>query len=186
MIRRRTILGWAAALYAASGIYLVQPDEQAVVRRFGQALPQVSDPGAHWGLPWPWDRVARLRPRETKRVALGIPDTTSGKITIGASQFLTGDRNLVNVRATVQYTVADAARFLFHAAELERTVRAAAEAILTESLAVQGVDRALTLGKRELGVEAAEHLQSWCDKYQLGITIRSVDLAAVEPPPEVA
>lgn len=186
MIRRRTILWLAIAAYALAGVYVVQPDEQAVVTRFGAAEARLRDPGAQWGLPWPFDRVRRLKPRETRRVTLGEPDTAGGVVSPGATQMLTGDRNLVNVKATVQYTVADPAAFLFRADAVEPTIRMAAESILSESLESQPVDRALTLGKRELAVEAAERLQATADRYALGITIRSVDLGSVEPPPEVA
>ena len=186
MIRLRTIVVLLVGAYALSGVYLVEPDEQAIVRRFGQAISPPSQPGAHWGLPWPFDRVTRLRPGETKRVTLGIPDVASGVLTTGATQLLTGDRNLVNVRATVQYTVADPVTYLVRSADVERVIRDAAETILTEALSVQVVDRALTLGKRELAAEAALRLEQVAKDYELGIMIRSVDLASVEPPPEVA
>ena len=182
----RTLTFWALALYAASGIYFIQPDEQAVVRRFGRAQAVLAEPGAHWCLPWPLDRVDRLRGRETKRITLGLADSAGGTITTGATQLLTGDRNLINVRATVQYTASDPTHFLFGAADAEAAIRSACEALLTEALASEGVDHALTLGKRELGLRTAERLQAWCDACPLGVSIRSVDLAAVEPPPEVA
>lgn len=185
MIRRRTVL-WLAAAYALTGVYVVQPDEQAVVRRFGAAQPRLRGPGAQWGWPWPWDRVDRFQPLHVRRITLGGPDTASGVLAPGATQLLTGDRNLVNVRATVQYSVAEPIAYLFAADGLEDTVRVAAEAVLTEALESQAVDRALTLGKRELAAAAADRLQATADRYGLGITIRSVDLGSVEPPPEVA
>jgi membrane protease subunit HflK len=48
------------------------------------------------------------------------------------------------------------------------------------------VDDALTQGKRELAILIRERLQTSVDQYQLGVTIRSVDIGAVEPPAEVA
>ncbi|HEX4354326.1 MAG TPA: FtsH protease activity modulator HflK [Polyangiales bacterium] len=186
MIRARTLIIGLLAVYALTGVYFVEPDEQVIVRRFGRAEVIAREPGAQWGLPAPFDLINRLRPRETKRVALGLPDTATGAVTTGATQLLTGDRNLVNVKATVQYTVADSPRYLFASSNVEQIVRTTAEAILTEALARQGVDRALTLGKRELAIEVEQRLQKLTDQYGLGITVRSVDLGSVEPPPEVA
>ncbi len=186
MIRRRTVFWLVGAAYALTGVYLVPPDEQAVVRRFGSAQTQLHEPGAHWGLPWPLDRVDHIKPRETRQITLGEPDTANGVMTAGATQLLTGDRNLVNVKATIQYSIAEPASFLFRTASVEPTVRIAAEAILSEALESQPVDRVLTLGKRELAIEAARRLQATVDRYGLGITIRSLDLASIEPPPEVA
>jgi membrane protease subunit HflK len=172
--------------YLATGLYFVQPDEQAVVQRFGRILPAPAGPGAHFGLPWGLDRVTRIKPREAKRVTLGPIHVAADAVGAAPSQFLTGDRNLVNVRATVQYTIADPAQYLFRSTEVDPLLARAGEAALTELLGVESVDRALTLGKQDLAVRAAESLQRLADRYELGVVIRSVDVAAVEPPPEVA
>jgi membrane protease subunit HflK len=176
----------ALVAYLATGVYFVQPDEQAVVRRFGRVLPAASEPGAHFGLPWGLDRVVRIKPREAKRVVIGPLQVAGDAVGRPPSQFLTGDRNLVNVRATVQYSIADPPRYLFRSTSVDPLIAKAGEAALTEILAADSVDRALTLGKQELGIRAAEAMQRFADRYELGVLIRSVDVAAVEPPPEVA
>lgn len=174
------------AAYGATGVYFVQPDEQAVVRRFGETLSPPSGPGAHVGLPWGLDRVVRIKPREAKRVAIGPLQVGGEAVGSTASQYLTGDRNLVNVRATLQYTISDPARYLFGSAAVEPLLAKAAEATLAELLAESPVDAALTLGKQELSVRAAAAMQQFAEERGLGVAVRSVDLAAVEPPPEVA
>jgi membrane protease subunit HflK len=186
MRRLTIILLLALVAWLATGVYLVQPDEQAVVRRWGRVLPAASEPGAHFGLPWGLDRVVRIKPREAKRVTIGPVQIAADAVGRQPSQFLTGDRNLVNVRATVQYTITDAPRYLFRASAVDPLIATAGEAVLTQMLADVPVDRALTLGKQELGVRAAEAMQQLADRYELGVLIRSVDIAAVEPPPEVA
>jgi membrane protease subunit HflK len=186
MNRIAIVLLLALVAYLATGVYFVQPDEQAVVRRFGRVLPAASQPGAHVGLPWGLDRVVRVKPREAKRVTIGPVQIAGDAVGRPPSQFLTGDRNLVNVRATVQYTIADPPRYLFQAEEIDSLLAQAGEAALTETLAADSVDRALTLGKQELGIRAAEAMQGLADRYGVGVLIRSVDIAAVEPPPEVA
>jgi modulator of FtsH protease HflK len=47
-------------LYAASGIRTIQPEEQALVLRFGRLQPQVHGPGLLFGLPEPFDKVLRF------------------------------------------------------------------------------------------------------------------------------
>ena len=103
----KVVAALAVLAYLASGLYFVQPDEQTVVRRFGKVVGQPREPGAHFGLPWGLDRVDRVKPREAKRVTVGLPQVPDGALGTGAAQFLTGDRNLVNVQATVQYTISD-------------------------------------------------------------------------------
>lgn len=172
--------------YAATGVYFVQPDEQAVVRRFGRMLDTPSLPGAHVGLPWGLDRVQRIKPREVKRVSLGPVALGGEALGSNAAQFLTGDRNLVNVRATVQYSISDPRHYLFQTDQVDRVVATAGQATLTSVLANESVDQVLTLGKQEVAAQVRERLQQRVDQYNLGIAVRSVDIGSVAPPPEVA
>lgn len=185
----RRSLAWGGAIllaWLATGIFVVQPDEQVVVRRFGRAQALPREPGAHFGLPWGLDGIHRLKPREVKRVVIGPTDLADKAVGASPSQVLTGDRNLVNVRATAQYSVSDPHGYLFQAAEVDRLVATAATAVISQTLAAEPVDRMLTLGKHDLGLRLAETLQKTIDRYGLGIVIRSVDIAAIEPPAEVA
>lgn len=172
--------------YLATGLSFVQPDEQLVVRRFGAVLGAPREPGARFGLPWGLDRIDRLKPREVKRVTIGPAEAADKAVGARPAQFLTGDRNLVNVRATVQYTVNDPRRYLFQTSAVDRLVATSGEAALSETLAAEPVDRVLTQGKQELGVRLAERLQTLVDRYALGVTVRSVDIGSIEPPAEVA
>ena len=47
-------------VHLATGFYVVDTDEQGVVRRFG-ALAERVGPGMHYRLPWPVDRVDVLK-----------------------------------------------------------------------------------------------------------------------------
>ena len=172
--------------YAATGLHFVQPDEQVIVRRFGRALEPPRGPGAHFGLPWGLDRIHRIKPREVKRVTIGPLSLGGEAVGANVAQFLTGDRNLVNVRSTIQYTIKDPIHYLFGTASVDPLVAKAGEASLAHVLAGEPVDRALTRGKQELGVLVQNHLQALADRCGLGIMIRSVDIGSVAPPPEVA
>jgi len=171
----------------ATGLYFVRTDEQVVVRRFGRVLAEPREPGPYFGLPWGLDRIDRVKPSEVKRVTIGPLNLGGEAVGASLSQFLTGDRNLVNVRATVQYTIKEPARdYLFNSIAVDRLVASAGEAAMTAVLAGQAVDDALTQGKRELAILIRDRLQASVEQYQLGVTIRSVDIGAVDPPAEVA
>lgn len=186
MKRLAAIGGLALLVWLATGIYFVQPDEQAVVRRFGAVSGGLREPGPHFGLPWGLDQVERFKPREVKRVTIGAAAATGEATGSQLAQFLTGDRNLVGVRATVQYTIKQPRDFLFQTLDVDRLASTASLAALSQTLASEGVDRVMTLGKHDLGIRIAELLQTLVDRYAIGITIRSVDIGAIEPPPEVA
>jgi membrane protease subunit HflK len=174
------------AAYVATGLCFVQPDEQVVVRRFGRMLAAPYEPGPHFGLPWGLDRVDRLKPREVKRVTIGPLNLAGEAVGASLSEFLTGDRNLVLVRATVQYTIKDPAGYLFHATTVDPLVANAGEAAMSELLAGRPVDDVMTQGKREVSIQIRNRLQQLADDYELGVMIRSVDVGSVSPPPEVA
>ncbi len=59
------VLSLLAAGYLSSGLTVVQPDEVGVVRRLGRLLTEPWEPGLHWGLPWGFDRVDRLKVNQT-------------------------------------------------------------------------------------------------------------------------
>lgn len=47
-------------LYAVSGIRTIQPQEEALLLRFGRLQPQVHGPGLLFGFPEPFDKVLRF------------------------------------------------------------------------------------------------------------------------------
>lgn len=185
MKRAAIVVSLLLAGYVAAGVQFVQPDEQAVVRRAGALWGPPREPGAFFALPG-IDCVDRVKSREVKRVAVGPIRIAESSIGSSTPQFLTADRNLVNVRATVQFTVADAPAYLLACGQADRLIASAAESAITAVFAGQPVDRTLTLGKGQLSVEITGRLQQSLERCQIGVLVRSVDLAEVAPPAEVA
>lgn len=162
------------ALYFASGLYLVQLDERAVVRRFGRVLPDEIGPGLHYRLPWPVDRVdvvsvTTVRRAETDRALM-----------------LTGDENLINVRLGAHYVIADAAAYLFRVTAPDGLVASAAEAALRQVIAEEAVDDVLTVDKAMIQSRAAQIAQATLDSYGAGLRIVDVQLLESSPPEPVA
>ncbi len=184
------LLSLAALAYAATGIYTVGTDQLALVRRFGRVVTEQSEPGLHFGLPWGLDRVDLVKPSETKTVTVGAAASADRVIGVAPTdtlaQFLTGDQNLVNVQATVQFAIADPKQFLFAAENPDRIVVRAAEAAITATLANQSIDSVLTIGKDALATVIQIELKQHLKMYELGIEVRSVSLTDLSPPPQVA
>ena len=67
----RVIALVAVAMYLLSGIYVVQPDERGVVKRFGRVVAADIQPGIHYRIPWPVDSVARPQVTAIKRMSIG-------------------------------------------------------------------------------------------------------------------
>jgi regulator of protease activity HflC (stomatin/prohibitin superfamily) len=96
-----------AALWILTSVYLVAPEQQAVVTRFGAVVEPRVMPGIHLSLPWPIDVVSKLKVQQLQRLVVGgdIPDGVLGRTQPLQSQWITGDQNIINMRVVVQYSV---------------------------------------------------------------------------------
>lgn len=182
------ILFGALGLWMLSGIYIVSADQQAVVTRFGAVVEPRVKPGIHVSLPWPVDRIRRLRVQQLQRVVIGgdLAEESLGRTQPHLSQFLTGDQNIIHVRAIVQYSVAAPADYLFRTRDVVEVVRAAAEAELARRIARRGVDDVLTTGKVDIQNEVRAAAQKLLDAYQLGVVLSTVNIESVAAPAESA
>ena len=187
-------LAWLFALgllvmYALSGIYVVQPDERGVITRFGSLISANVQPGIHYRLPWPVDRVATPQTTSIKRMSIGyrIVDRVRGLApTARETQFVTGDENIIEAQLLIQYVVKDPAAFLFGTEEPHWLVRKACEAVLTRNIAVMSVEDVLTTGKLEVEHQVKIGAQEILDSYGTGIELVAAHIQEVNPPREVA
>jgi membrane protease subunit HflK len=183
----------ALAVWAATGVYVVQPDQRAVVWRCGRILSDPGVPGIHFGLPWGIDRVTRLKIYEQKRVGIGLSleDRNLGRaVEPRRAECLAGDRNLIAISAVVQYEILDAKAYLVRTADVPAAIENLATAELSAAIASRAVDDIFTLGRLEIQQQVLaavrERLAQWERKGQgLGVRVNSVTLEAVRPPQEV-
>ncbi len=185
--RRRIILG-LLALWVLSGIFLVAPDQQAVVTRFGAVTEPRVLPGIHYALPWPIDSVTKLKVQQLQRLVIGgdIPDTVLGRSNPLASQFITGDQNIINMRVVVQYYVGVPADYLFRTQDVGKAIGAAVEAELARRVAHSGVDDVLTTQKVAIQEETLAAAQKRINDYHAGVILSTVNIENVTPPAEAA
>jgi membrane protease subunit HflK len=178
----------AVLLWLLSGTYIVSADQQAVVTRFGQVIEPRVFPGIHIALPWPIDRVTKLKVRQLQRLVVGgdLPDGVLGRTQPLASQFLTGDQNIINLRAVVQYSVDMPADYLFHTQDVAKSVAAAVETELARRIGRRTVDAVLTTDKIAIQEEARAAAQKLIDAYSAGVRIASINIESMTPPPEAA
>jgi len=176
-------------LYLASGIFVVAPDEQGVVRRFGKFF-RIESPGLNYHLPYPIETVVTPAVTQVKRVEIGFRTISFGpparyrEVPVEALM-LTGDENIVSAESIVQYKIKDPVSYLFNIILPEETVKNAAEAALRQIIGERKIDEALTVGKYEIQEETKNLLQELLDSYESGILVVAVQLQDVNPPKEV-
>ncbi len=186
--RGRQAVGTALALWVLSGVYVVQTDRQAVVTRFGAVVEPRVYPGVHYALPWPLERVWKLKVRQLQRLVIGgeAADQVLGRMAPLASQFLTGDQNIIQMRVVVQYSVGVPADYLFRTQNAAATAQAAVESELARRIARSQVDAVLTTEKVAIQDEVRAAAQRRLNQYAAGVELASVNIETVTAPPEAA
>ncbi len=120
------------AAFVFSCVFTVEPNEVAVLLRFGKPVGTGADilrrPGLHWAFPYPVDEIVRIRTGETKTVratnawfltsadseAMGSEPPALATLSPGADGYvLTSDGNILHVRAAMKYRVSDPLSYAF-------------------------------------------------------------------------
>ena len=187
LTRRNLALG-LLALWLLLGLYIVQPEEQAVETVFGAVTDERALPGVHYNLPWPVGSVYKLKVRQLQRAVIGgeIVDNIIGQADPILSQFLTGDQNIIQVRTVVQYSVAEPVDYLFRVVDAGPAVRNAVEAELGRQIASRTVDEVLTTEKVAIQEIVRQRSQALIDQYGLGVLVSTINIEDVSAPPEAA
>ncbi len=186
--RFREWMAVAAVVWLLTGVYLVNTQQQAVVTRFGAVVEPRVPAGIHVALPWPIDRVTKLKVQQLQRLVVGgdAADTVVGRSQPLRSQFLTGDQNIISLRVAVQYSVSSPVDYLFQTGNVAQVVASAVETALAGRVAEQTVDAILTSGKAAIQDGVRNAAQRLLDEYRSGVLLSTINIESVTPPPEAA
>jgi membrane protease subunit HflK len=176
-----TILGILIGLWLLSGLYILQPDQQAVVTTFG-AYSRSEGPGLRYHLPTPIERVEKVSVTALNRLDLG---GTADKETPAESLMLTGDENIVDLDFSVQWRVADPADYLFNVRQPQEAVKDVAESAMRQVVGMTPLQDILTTGRGQVQTQTAELMQQILDSYQTGVTVVEVQIRSANPPTAV-
>ncbi len=176
----------AAILVLSQAVFKVEPDEEGLVKRFGDIVRTVG-PGPHLKIPF-IETVLTPKVEKLHRVEVGFRTNLRGRTQIVPQEalMLTGDMNILSVEFIVQYKIKNAKDYLFNVAGVEETIRKSAEAAMREIIGKNKIDEALTVGKAAIQQSTQDLLQSIIDGYQAGTQIATVQLLDVNPPQKVA
>lgn len=181
-------------LLTGGPFYIVGPEEQGVVLTFGK-LTSINGPGFHLKLPWPVQKVIKAPVNVVQRIEIGYRSIESGGSTryigfedpgiLREAQMLTGDENIINCSAIVQYRIGSITDYLFNVREPGETLRDISEASIRQVVGDNAVDAVLTTGKLEMQTRIMEQVQEMADIYGMGINVVAVQLKDVQPPAQV-
>lgn len=183
-----------AALWLASGLYVVGPGERGVVLLFREATEE-TEPGLRYRLPWPIQSHAIVDVSQVRRAEVGFRTTTDSAFDTGGrggnrtvpqeALMLTGDENIVEVQLFAQYRVQDPVKFLFGAYDPENVLHTSAQVALRSVVGQNTIDYTMTEGRLQSQEQIKSDLQRLLDAYQTGILVTEARLLVVDPPAEV-
>ena len=124
------IAGLIALVWAGSGFFIVQEGQQAVVMSFGRFSHKV-DAGFQWRAPYPFQSHEIVNLTQLRSIDVGS-STVLQATALRDSSMLTRDENIVDIRFTVQYRLADARDYLFENRSSDEAVQQAAESAVRE------------------------------------------------------
>ncbi|HSE72922.1 MAG TPA: FtsH protease activity modulator HflK [Dongiaceae bacterium] len=189
----------AILLWLASGLYKVDPSEVGVPLVFGKYTGETTENGLHWNWPAPIGSVLTPNVYVRNQVEIGFRGGTTGSSSGGSnieeeSLMLTGDENIVQVEAVVQWHIEDVQKYLFEIrdpnetqspdAPKNDTVKNAVEAAIREIVGQNNFEYVFTTGREPIGDTTQALAQKILDRYNSGIRIDSLALQQVQPPQE--
>lgn len=157
-------------VYLVSGIYIVRPGEQAVVYQFGRYIKSVG-PGPHW-LP----SIIRTKT---------VMDVQQVRSSSHRSRMLTGDENIVEIEAVVQWRIDNLPNYLFNLVNPPYTLAEATDSAIRQVVGSSPLDQLITSERASRRDEIARILKETLELYHAGIYVTSVEMGVASYPEEV-
>jgi membrane protease subunit HflK len=188
-------------IWAGTGFYTVGPDQEAVLRTFGKFTGTTSG-GLHWHYPGPIGKRNVVAVTLSRRMELGFRSGADGftvaQSVTNESLMITGDENIVDVQAVIQYRISSLQDYLFEVDDPGdpdrgilpgspdgRTLRDIAETALRQVVGARNIDDVLTTEKEQVQTEVQFKMRELASEYSTGVEVLQVLLQNVNPPLEV-
>lgn len=185
------ILLGVAALWLASGFYIIVPGENGVIQRFGKWTDTKATAGLGYHLPYPIETLTKINVSEMRRLSVGFDDRL---VMGGAAQrqslpeeslMLTSDANIVDMDMVVLWTIKSAEDYMFNIRDPESTIKKVAESAIREVVGQTLMFPLITQERDNVAIRARDIMSKTLDGYKSGITINQVLIQRAEVHPDV-
>ncbi|MCP5515829.1 MAG: protease modulator HflK [Verrucomicrobiales bacterium] len=187
-------------VFLLSGSFIVQPNEVAILLRFGKPVGEgaamLRQPGWYFGWPAPIDEVVRIKVGESQTVrstcgwhattpemeALGLDPPERGFLSPEADGYvLTADGNIIHARATVKYRVGNPLRYQFGFTNVTQTLTNVVNNAVVYAASRMTADSALYRDKAAFRDLVLARVQQQVDELDLGVTLEPSDVETKPP-----
>lgn len=197
------IAGVVIAIWALSGIYVIQQGERGMVFRFGRLSKLDVDAGIHYHIPSPVEKIERVPVDAIQRVEMGFRtvgraagsarayqwesrhQTGTYEKRLDESLTFTGDENIIDVNTVIQYSVKDPMKYILNLESPAQVVASYGQASMRRVISITGIDQLLTTDRTRIEGLVAARLQALLDRSNSGIEVIDVKMQDVHPPVEV-
>lgn len=186
--------------FVASCVFTVNPNEVAVVLRFGKpqgtGAEMLKKQGLHWAFPYPIDEIVRLKVGETKTIraaqawyAVSAEEEAAGTLPQGnptispavEGHTLTGDGNILHVRATMKYRISDPVTYAFKFSSATNLLANALDNAVYHASAHFSAEAALYKDVTAFNDAVRQRMDQWIVKENLGVTLDSLEVERSAP-----
>lgn len=177
------VVGLVVVIWLASGFFIVQEGQQAVITTFGRYSHKV-DAGFQWRAPFPIQSHEVVNLTQLRSIDVGS-NSVMQATGLRDSSMLTRDENIVDIRFTVQYRLSDARQYLFENRSSDEAVLQAAESAVREIVGNSTMDSVLYEQRDAIATELVKSIQHQLNKLKAGVTIANVNVQSVQAPEQV-
>ncbi|KWA06783.1 FtsH protease activity modulator HflK [Burkholderia territorii] len=174
------VIGVLVAVYAGSGLFVVQDGQTGVVLQFGKLSGTVGQ-GVHWRAPYPFASHEIVDTSQVRSIEIGRNNVVR-LANVKEAAMLTRDADIVDVRFIVQYRIRSATDYLFRSVDPERSVSQAAQAAVRAIVGTRSAADMLNQDRDALREQLSTAIQRDLDRYQSGLEITSVTMQGVAAP----
>lgn len=190
------VLAVIAVAWTLSGLFIVNPAEEAVILRFGKFV-EVQQPGLHWFARF-IDTKYLVDVQKIYSFSLqsdfitkssdqnDLPSQPNKIDAAKKSADVTDQsKNLVSVELNVQYRISDPRAYLFNVVDPDATIQAVASGALSDMVGQMKLDEVLTTGREMLSTGVLERVRRVLASYNSGLEVITVTLRKVLAPDQV-
>lgn len=181
-----------AVLWLASGLYIVNPGEHAVVQRFGAWVRTIDTEGLKYHLPAPIETATKFNVNEIRTMNVGFTGpvgrgaaVSGGRDVPEESLMLTSDFNIVDLDFVIQWNINSAEEYIFNIENPENTLRKVAQSAIREVVGQTRMFSIITTERGTVADNAKQIMQKILDDYKSGINITQVLINSAEVHPDV-
>lgn len=196
-------------LWLSTSIVFISPGKQGLAERFGRAIHQqnVLEPGLHFKMPWPIDKIHLFNTREIQSIEVGfVPGEEAEKVVLWTGKHYKEEANwligtaatngvaaetgipadLINVSVPIQFQISDLQAWAYNHTDASNLLEKIASRELVRYLAGTRLLELMGTERSEAAEKLRQAIEGEAKALQLGVNIIYVGLQDLHPPVKVA